>query len=79
MTEGEYTPDRASAEPNAAPVMMFTATGLTSIIISVRRINPSLLDIFLNGAKYAFGYGQDLRRISEIIGKIKAKDRNPTK
>jgi hypothetical protein len=67
MTEGEYTPDRASAEPNAAPVMMFTATGLTSIIISERRINPSLIDIFLNGAKYAFGYWQDLRKISEII------------
>jgi hypothetical protein len=48
MTEGEYNPDRVRAEPNAAPVRMFVATGLTFIIISERRIDPSLLDIIFN-------------------------------
>lgn len=51
MTEGEYTPDRVSAEPNAAPVIIFATTGLTFIIISERRIDSPLLDIVLYDAK----------------------------
>jgi hypothetical protein len=51
MTEGDYTPDRVSAEPNAALVMIFAATGLTLIIILERRMDLSLLDIFAQECK----------------------------
>jgi hypothetical protein len=51
MTEGEYTPDRVRAEPNAAPVTIFAATGLNFVITSERRIDPSFLNIVLYDSK----------------------------
>jgi hypothetical protein len=70
MTEGEYTPERVRAEPNAAPVMIFAATGFMINIISERRVDRSLLDIVLCDAYNPKICWRGEGQINEITEKI---------